>query len=501
MVNVTKKPTAGAEELAAIVKAKAAATDTARPEAVEARRKAGMLTARERIAALVDEGSFTEFGVQAESNPGAAGSVPGDGVVCGTATVDGESAVTVAFDASILEGTLSRVNQMKIERMVFLAIEHRWPFICFVEGAGERESERSSGGSWSFGRIGLFDGLSELSGAAPVVAVVAGKAYGPQAAIAMFADFMVATRGSMFGRPGAEVSVEEHELRGDVDLVVDDEQTAIDSVRRYLRFLAADDASGRPSAEAEKIDTIVPAQRRRAYDMRKVVDALADEDSVLEMRPNWGQSLITSLARMDGRAIGIFASQPKSKWVGAIDAEACDKMTRFIELCGAYDLPLISLIDSPGFAIGPDAEQAGIARHHIRTLNAIHYRRVPLYCVQLRKAYGLGPVVMRGSAGRKPPELRLAWPTVETGGMSLEGAAYIVRRAEIHAAATPEEALAIRDEYADQVRQTQSGIRAGQNFSFDEIIDPLDTRPRIISMLRLSERPPRSPKRFYMDTV
>ena len=235
--------------------------------------------------------------------------------------------------------------------------------------------------------------------------------------------------------------------------------------------------------------------------MHKVINALADDDSVLELRPNWGTSLITALTRIDGRAVGIFGNQPLSKWVGAIDVEAADKMTRFIELCGAYDLPLISLIDSPGFAIGPEAEQAGIARHHIRTLNAIHYRRVPLYCIQLRKAYGLGPVVMRGSAGRKPPEIRLAWPSVETGGMSLEGAAYIVRRAEIRAAKTPAEALAIRDEYAEQVRHTQSGIRAGQNFSFDEIIDPTDTRGRIISMLRLSERPPRSAKSFYLDTV
>lgn len=317
----------------------------------------------------------------------------------------------------------------------------------------------------------------------------------------MFADFVVATAGSSFGPPQAEVPVETYELSGEVDLIVDDEPAAVDAARHYLGCLSGDEASGKASATADDIGRIIPDDRRRSYDMRQVIGAMADQGSVLEIRPRWGPSLITSLARIGGRSVGSFANQPLSRWAGAIDADAADKMTRFIELCSAYALPVISLIDSPGFAIGPDAEVAGIARHHIRTLNAIHFRSVPLYCVQLRKAYGLGPVVMRGRAGRKPPELRLAWPTVETGGMSLEGAAYIVRRAEIRAAKTPQEARAIRDEYADTIRRTESGIRAGQNFSFDEIIDPADTRARLMAMLRLSTRPARGPKRFYLDTV
>jgi acetyl-CoA carboxylase carboxyltransferase component len=197
----------------------------------------------------------------------------------------------------------------------------------------------------------------------------------------------------------------------------------------------------------------------------------------------------------------MFANQPKSRLVGAIDAEAADKMSRFIELCDAYSVPLVSLIDSPGFHIGPDAERGGIARHHVRTLAAIEHRDVPLYVVQIRKAYGLGPLVMRGSWGHLPPELRLAWPTVETGGMSLEGAAYLARRKEILAAATPEEARAIRDDYAETLRARESGVRAGQSFSFDDIVHPAETRARIIAMLNLSPRQRRAEKKTYLDTI
>jgi acetyl-CoA carboxylase carboxyltransferase component len=235
--------------------------------------------------------------------------------------------------------------------------------------------------------------------------------------------------------------------------------------------------------------------------MRKVIEAIADAGSVLELRPNWGTSLITSLVRMGGRTVGVFANQPRSRIAGAIDATAADKMCRFIEFCDAFGIPLLSLIDSPGFHIGKEAERGGIARHHVRTLSAIEHRDVPLYCVQIRKAYGLGPLVMRGSWGHLPPELRVAWPTVETGGMSLEGAAYLARRKEILAAKTPEEARAIRDEYANTLRARESGVRAGRNFSFDDIILPAETRDRIISMLQLSPRLRRAQKKTYLDTI
>jgi acetyl-CoA carboxylase carboxyltransferase component len=484
-----------------ILAARALAADEARPEAVAAARQAGRLSPRERIDALCDPGSFAEYGVLAQGrSPGAAAA----GLVGGTARIEGQPAVVASYDATVEGGTQSSVNQAKLERLVFLAVEHGWPFVCFCDGEGDAAGHDPAPGLWLLGsgRIGLVDGLCELSGLAPTVAIVSGTALDGNAAIAMLSDFVVATAGTVLGTSdGATLPVETHERLGDVDLVVPGEPEAIAAAKQYLSYFARDLPSGEPAPGAATIGDLIPENRRRAYDMRLVVDALADAGSVLELRPNWGPSLITSLARLGGRAAGIFANQPKSRIAGAIDADASDKMARFIELCDAFGLPLVSLIDSPGFYVGPEAERGGIARHHVRTLSAVEHRDVPLYCVQIRKAYGLGPLVMRGSWGHLPPELRLAWPTVETGGMSLEGAAYLARRKEILAAKTPEEAMRIRDDYANTLRERESGVRAGQSFSFDDIVHPAETRDRIIAMLTLSPRRPRAGKKTYLDTV
>jgi acetyl-CoA carboxylase carboxyltransferase component len=271
--------------------------------------------------------------------------------------------------------------------------------------------------------------------------------------------------------------------------------------RRYLALLPGDLPAGETSPAADSIRAILPDNRKRAYDVRKVFTALLDEGSGLELRPKWGASLVTALGRLGGRTVGMFGNQPLSRVTGAIDADAADKMCRFIEFCSAYGVPLVSIIDSPGFHIGPEAERQGMARHRIRTLSAIVNRSVPLYCVQLRKSYGLGPLVMTGFGGRRVPELRLAWPTVERGGMSLEGVAYLVKRKEIRAAATPEEAQRIRDEYANTLRARESGVRAGQSFAFDEVIDPAETRDRLIAALSLHTRSWPAAKRGYLDTI
>ncbi|MCC7366475.1 MAG: biotin carboxylase [Dehalococcoidia bacterium] len=465
----------------------------------------GRLAARERVARICDPGSFQEYGVLAQGRAGGE-VVPADGLVGGTARIHGEPAVVVSYDVQAAGGTQAPINQAKLERLAFIAAEHGWPFVCFADGQGDRTAGQApSIGLWlggGSGRIGLFDGLCELSGAAPSIAIVSGEALDGHAAIAMFSECVIATRGSALGTSeGSSLAVEVHETRGDIDILVDDEPATIDAARRYLSYFVQELPGGDPSPAAERIGEIVPENRRRAYDMRRVIDAIADEGSVLELRRGWGPSLITSLVRMGGRAVGVFANQPNSRIVGAIDAAASDKMARFIELCDAYGIPLVSLIDSPGFYIGQEAERDGIARHHVRTLAAIEHREVPLYCVQIRKAYGLGPLVMRGSWGHLPPDLRLAWPTVETGGMSLEGAAYLAKRKEILAAKTPEEALAIRDAYANTLRERESGVRAGQNFSFDDIIHPAETRDRIIAALQLSPRTRRAQKKTYIDTV
>jgi acetyl-CoA carboxylase carboxyltransferase component len=209
--------------------------------------------------------------------------------------------------------------------------------------------------------------------------------------VATHGSALVARSSSEGGEDG-ELSAEEHEKMGDVDLVVADEEAAAAAVKAYLGYWSIDLPSGPPSAGAGNIGAIIPVNRRQAYDMRKVLTAFADDDSVFELRRNWAKSLVTAFARLEGRAVGIFANQPFSTIGGALDSDASDKLSRFVELCDAYELPLISFIDNPGYMVGPDAERAGIARHHGRPLMALQHRSVPLYSVQIRKAYGLGPL-------------------------------------------------------------------------------------------------------------
>ena len=485
-----------------VVAARDRAYDAARPEAVAARHAAGHLTARERIDSLCDPGSFVEFGVQAQARLDSF-DAPADALVAGVGRVEGQPVVVTSYDYTVERGTQSALNQTKIERLMGIALEHPWPFICFADGEGARtpEGQQSPLALSARGSIGLLDGLCELSGWAPSVAVVSGTSLDGNATIPMLAEFVVATAGSTMGAAGSPLPVELHEQMGNVDRVEADEPAAIAAVRRYLSYLTRDLPAGDESPTAGTIRSILPDNRKRAYDVRKVIDALLDAGTAFELRPRWGASMVTYLGRMGGRTVGVFGNQPLSRLAGAIDSDAADKMCRFVEHCSAYGIPLVSVIDSPGFAIGPQAERSGMARHHIRTLAAIINRSVPLYCVQLRKSYGLGPLVMTGFGGRRPPELRLAWPTVERGGMSLEGAAYLVKRKEILAAETPAEALKIRDDYANTLRERESGVRAGQSFAFDEVIDPAETRDRIISMLRLSERPQKTEKRGYVDTI
>ena len=483
--------------------ARDAAYDDARPEAVAERHAAGHLTARERIGLLCDPDTFIEIGVQAQAAPDRF-DTPADGLVAGIGQVDGQPVAVASYDYTVMRGTQGATNQSKLERLLGIALEHPWPVVIFADGEGMRPSGLPDGHqpvTGARGSIGLVDAMCELSGWTSTVAVIAGPCLDDHAVIPMLAEFSVATAGSQLGDATTPRSVEQLEVSGDIDRVEVDEAGAIRTARQYLSLLAGDLTDGTEAPAAATIRAILPDNRKRAYDVRKVIDALLDDGTRLELRPRWGTSLVACLGRMGGRTVGIFGNQPLSRVAGAIDAAAADKMTRFVELCNVYHIPLVSIIDSPGFNIGPQAEREGMARHHIRTLSAIVNRNVPLYCVQLRKSYGLGPLVMTGFGGRRPPELRLAWPTVERGGMSLEGAAYLVKRKEILAAATPEEGLRIRDEYAETLRARESGVRAGQSFAFDEVIDPAETRGRIIAMLRLTPRPLTKEKRGYLDTI
>lgn len=474
--------------------ARANASDGARPGVVSAAHAQDRLTARERITLLLDADSFVEYGVLAGETTKPEDESWADGLVAGVGLIVGEPVVVASYDTSIHAGTQSDRNQRKMAKLLYLAVEHRWPFVCFVEGDGARISDPLPPPPIAVtarGRYDLYDGLAELNGWAPSVAVVTGRCLDGHAGIAMLSDFVVATQSAQFGSQGGALRpAEDFAKSGDIDTVCDNETTAIATARQYLTYYyEGDDQSGQSSENALSIADIIPENRRRPYDMRKVLEAFADHASVLEIGAAWGRSMLTAFARLHGRTIGIYANQPKSPLAGAIDADAADKAARFIELCDAYEFPIVTFIDNPGYMVGPKAEREGIARHHARPLAALHHRTVPLYSVQIRKAYGLGPYAMSGwGSARRVPELRLAWPSVESGGMSLEGAAYLVKRKEIHAAADATEALAIRDAYAAKMRDSASGLRAGRSYQFDDIVEPRDTRTRIATMLARTPR-------------
>lgn len=457
----------------------------------------GQLHARQRLLQLLDSESLIEYGILAGATSAEDDDSPADGLVAGAGSIAGQAVVAASYDCTVANGTQSERNQRKLGRLIYLAIRHRWPLILFIDGDGERPNDHQPAPPIVIaprGRWDVYDGLAELSGWAPTIAIVSGRALDGNAGIAMLADFVIATKASTFGSSTAtgiiERSVDDYAKTGNIDLIVEDEGAAITAAQKYLSYYHKDTEDGEISPTHGQIAAIIPDNRRRPYDMRKVVAAFADADSLLELGASWGRSMLTILARLKGRPVGIFANQPKSPLAGAIDSQAADKAARFIELCDTYEYPLISFIDNPGYMVGPQAEREGMARHHARPLAALHHRTVPLCSVQIRKAYGLGPYAMSGwGSGRWVPELRLAWPTVESGGMSLEGAAYLVKRKEILAAESPAEATAIRDEYAEKMRDQTSGLRAGRNFMFDDIIHPLETRDRISSLL---ERIPRA---------
>lgn len=472
-----------------------------RPQDLEAAHALGRLTARERIELLLDDQStlgpddawFIEYGQLAGETSHLDDEARSDGLVAGLGRVDGQPVLVASYDVAVRDGTQTDRNLRKLARLLYLANRHRWPIVIFVDGEGARPDTPAmlppvvvySRGTWD-----VYEGLAELSGWAPTIAVISGRAVDGNAGIAMLCDCVIATTGSFLGArlgDGRVVTqrVEDLAADGSVDLLVADEQQAIASVADYLAYWGDGFGTGEPSPSLAGIASLIPDDRRQAYDVRRVIEALVDDQSVLELGSTWGPSMITAFATIGGRPIGVFANQPLSPIAGAIDAAAADKAARFVELCDAYELPLVSLIDNPGYMVGPQAEREGIARHHARPLAALHHRTVPLCSIQLRKAYGLGPFAMSGwGSSRIMPELRLAWPSVESGGMSLEGAAFLVKRREIKAAATPQEARAIRDAYAEEMREPASGVSAGRTFSFDDVIEPTATRDRIIALLR-----------------
>ncbi|MCY3586599.1 MAG: biotin carboxylase [Acidimicrobiaceae bacterium] len=486
--------------LAKAMAAREATLDEARPEAVARQHARGRWTARERIAALFDPDTFVEYGQLAQPQIRSLGDGPADGLVMGVGQVDGVSVCAFTYDYTVMGGSQSPTNHRKVDRLMEVAERNRWPVIFWSEGAGARATELF----YESGTATTFIQLARLSGLVPIVTILSGPSFAGQANIAGTSDVVIATRDSTMGlsgpplvrsATGEDLTPEElgpmslHERTGAVDLVVDDETAALQTARRYLSYFTDVAAPPPPVAHDQTpLRTMVPENPRRAYDVRKIVEILADEDSVMELRPLFGRCLSTSLCRIEGHRIGVLANNPMFG-AGAIDSEGSAKFSRFVELCNAYDLPLLFLCDTPGFMIGTAAEKSAIVRHSARTLVAISAADVPILGVILRKAYGLGYYAMGSDA--LDPDLYVGWPTAEFGGMGLEGAVNIVYRDELEAAPDDATQREIRDRRVAEWKERNTGLEFARSFLLDDIIDPAETRDLIARLLATFPAPAR----------
>jgi acetyl-CoA carboxylase carboxyltransferase component len=511
--------------LDAVAAARAEGFDAARPAAVERAHGAGRMTCRERVAALVDPGTFREIGGLAgptRDNPFNADlHAPGDGHVCGTARIDGRPAAVVAIDASIAGGSMGTVGSHKMTRLMDLANDGGYPLVMIVEGGGHRIQDGldarsfAVGGAWRIGD--WLDGMERLSGWVPTVTIVPGVGFAGPANLAALSDCTIMVRGgSTIGMAGPrlvkagvgeDLTAEDMgsaELQADrngaADLAVEGDAEAVGAVRRYLSFLPSSaeaplpwgDRSDPVDRSCPELRDLVPTNLRRGYDVRTVIASIADRDSTFELRPTNARNLVTAFGRLGGLPVGFVANQA-AHLAGILDAAACAKGARFVSLCDAYGLPLVYLMDTPGFLVGMGAERSNLVKWSARFLAELGQSTVPRFSVILRKGYGLAYYAMAGGRSHQA-ELAVAWPQAQISAMSIEGAVDVLYRHEYGAATDPP---ARRQEIIDDFLSRADALRAADGFGIDDVIDPADTRAVLCDALTIAprRRPPRNARR------
>jgi acetyl/propionyl-CoA carboxylase alpha subunit/acetyl-CoA carboxylase carboxyltransferase component len=492
-------------DLAEVIERHEIVLDAARPEAVARRRKTGQRTARENVEDLCDPGSFVEYGplvVAAQRRrrtmEDLIRNTPADGLIAGHGTVNAglfgpqrAHCVVLAYDFTVLAGTQGHLNHRKKDRMFEFARDFRVPLVLFAEGGGGRPGDTD--GDFS---SRTFHDFAALSGLVPLVGIVSGRCYAGNASLLGCCDVVIATANSNIGMGGPamiesgglgifrpeEIGPLDVQVRnGVVDIAVANEAEAVAVAKKYLAYFQG----ALPNWECPDqrlLRRLVPENRLRSYDVRKVVETIADTGSVLELRRGFGQTMITALARIEGRPIGIVANNPM-RLSGAIDSEGADKAARFITLCDAFDLPLLFLCDTPGIMVGPEAEKTALVRHSSRMFLAAANVTVPYLTIILRKAYGLGAIAMSGGA-YDTAVLCVSWPTGEFGPMALEGAAKLGYRNELAAISDPAERKRVFDEMVAKLYRSGKALNAATHFGIDEVIDPADSRRWITATLR-----------------
>jgi len=480
--------------------------DQGRPEVTMSRHAAGRRTARENIADLVDPGSFTEYGAltiaaqrRRRSLEDLIARTPADGLVMGTATVDGRPVAVMSYDYSVMAGTQGFLNHRKTDRLLELAARESLPVIMFAEGGGGRPGDTDSTAVAQLD-VPTFRLTAGLSGRVPLVAVVSGYCFAGNAALAGACDVIIATPEASLGMggpamieggglgvvaPGEVGPMSVQVPNGVVDLLAEDEAAAVRAARRYLSYVGAPvTAAGAAHADQRRLRQLIPENRVRSYDVRPVVETLCDTGSVLELRAGFGTGVLTALARIDGRAVGLLANNPLHLG-GAIDGDAADKAAAFLRLCQAYRLPVVSLVDTPGFMVGPAVERTAVVRRFGAMFVAGARLTVPVCAVVLRKAYGLGAMAMAAGDLHRPA-LTVAWPTGEFGGMGLEGAVRLGYRKELDAIEDPAARRARFDELVAEYYSRGRALSTATAFEIDDVIDPASTRTVLAAALARS---------------
>jgi acetyl-CoA carboxylase carboxyltransferase component len=503
--------------------------DAARPDAVQRRRSVGRRTARENVADLVDDASFVEYGPvviaaqrRRRSIDDLIARTPADGMIGGIGTVNGRDftghaaqVVAMSYDYTVLAGTQGQQNHRKKDRLFELAEQLRLPVVFFTEGGGGRPGDTDGVGVSGLDCL-AFLWFAQLSGSVPLVGVNAGYCFAGNAAILGCCDVVIATEDSNIGMGGPAMieggglgtfepkqigPIEVQRANGVVDIVVRDEAEAVQVAKQYLSYFQGPLATW-DHADQRLLRHVIPEDRKRGYDVRAVLDALFDTGSVLELRRDFGLGMITALARIEGMAVGVIGNNP-NHLAGAIDSDGADKAARFMQLCDAFDIPIISLCDTPGMMVGPEIEATALVRHCSRLFVTGANITVPYITVVTRKAYGLGAQAMMGGS-TKAPLATLAWPSGEFGGMGLEGAVRLGYRNELEAITDPVEREAMFQQMVDRMYQHGKALNAASHFEIDDVIDPADTRRWLATLLRSTAPVPtwsaRPKKRANIDT-
>ncbi len=498
--------------------------DHRRPDAVEKRRRTGQRTARENLDHLLDPGSYIEYGPlviapqrKRRTVEDLIENTPADGMVAGIGRVNGHlfgedrsRCVVMSYDYTVLAGTQGGQNHRKKDRLFELAEQWRLPVIFFTEGGGGRPGDTD--GLAVAGLDCLAFGLwGDLSGLVPMIGINSGYCFAGNAAILGCCDVVIATENSNIGmggpamieggglgvfRPTEIGPIDVQRANGVVDIAVADEAEAVEVAKRYLSYFQGALADWE-CADQRLLRSAIPENRLRVYDVRHVIETLCDTGSVLELRRDFGPGMVTALARIEGRPVGVLANNP-THLAGAIDADGADKAARFMQLCDAFDLPLVQLCDTPGIMVGPEAEKEALVRHACRMFVTGRSVTVPTCTIVLRKGYGLGAQAM-ASGGFKFPMFTVAWPTGEFGGMGLEGAVKLGYRKELQAVDDPDERMQLYEELVDRMYQVGKAVSMADHFEIDDVIDPMDSRHWITTAFgSVPPPPPRTTKKRPM---